>query len=131
MKKIIFFAFVLSVVTISLNAAEHKESCQSPADTQEQYVCQRCDGSGYENMTRKCQTFSGRGSYSKMRTCSACNGSGSRKERDKYGNNVSVSCSSCDGTGHIIDYHTCSSCNGTGETRMTCFSCHGTGYVNR
>lgn len=127
MKKIIFFVFMFSVVTISLNAAEHKKSCQSPADTQEQYVCQRCDGTGYENMTRTCQTCSGRGSYTKMRTCSACNGS--CKERDKNGNYVS--CSSCDGTGHIIDYHTCSSCNGTGETRMTCFNCHGTGYVNR
>lgn len=134
MKKNLLKMFFVSVYVVSLgclycvaSSSTHNTSVKSPLDSQEQYVCKRCDGSGYENMTQTCPSCQGYGETKQSHDCSTCNGTG--YITDKYGDQVK--CSTCYGAGRTISINTCYNCSGTGSVKMKCRNCNGTGYVNR
>ena len=89
------------------------------------YTCKRCNGSGYDNMTRTCTQCSWKKVVSELTDCPTCQGKG--YTRNGYGDQVT--CSKCDGAKKIIKEHTCPRCNGTGTEKMVCPKCKGTGTV--
>lgn len=126
MKK--FAIFVALMVTCTYLAIAVENTLRSCEETQETYVCKRCDGTGLEpSMTRTCQSCNGRGKVTESNYCGTCNGSGT--VTDKYGDRVT--CPTCNGQRMFIKEFQCGSCGGRGETRMTCMGCHGSGKVNR
>lgn len=126
MKKIVIFTIIMAACTYAAVAVEN--TINNNADTQETYVCKRCDGTGLEpNLTKTCPSCNGSKKQTKSHYCSECNGSGT--VIDKYGDRVT--CPSCKGQRMVIEESQCTTCGGTGSVRMTCTSCHGSKVVNR
>lgn len=122
MKKLLFVLFgcLFFIGLTSVPAIGH-ESC-----TSEKYVCKRCNGTGYENMTKNCP-YCNRGKKSGYVDCNRCKAQG--VITDRYGDKVK--CPSCDGAKRVYMEAKCAYCNGTGEVKMECMSCHGAKYVER